>query len=81
MAPGVSKGTALEALGNHYGFSVENVMAVGDAENANPKLETAGIGVVVANGTAASKAVADHVTERTNNEAAVAEAVRRFALS
>jgi hydroxymethylpyrimidine pyrophosphatase-like HAD family hydrolase len=43
-------------------------------------LEAAGIGVVVANGTEASKAVADHVTEKTNNQGAVAEAVRRFAL-
>ena len=37
-------------------------------------------GVGVANGTEASKAVADHVTEKTNNQGAVAEAVRRFAL-
>ena len=80
MAPGVSKGSALQALGEHYGFSVANVLAVGDAENDNPMLEAAGIGVVVANGTEASKAVADHVTERTNNEGGVAEAVRRFAL-
>ncbi|MCH2367897.1 MAG: Cof-type HAD-IIB family hydrolase [Planctomycetes bacterium] len=80
MAPGVSKGTALEALGEHYGFSLPNVLAIGDAENDNPMLEAAGIGVVVANGTAASKAVADYVTERTNNEGGVAEAVRRFAL-
>ena len=80
MAPGVSKGTALEALGEHYGFGLPNVLAVGDAENDNPMLEAAGIGVVVANGTEASKAVADHVTEKTNNQGAVAEAVRRFAL-
>lgn len=80
MAPGVSKGTALQALGEHYGFSIDNVLAVGDAENDNPMLEAAGIGVVVANGSDASKAVADHVTERTNNEGGVAEAVRRFAL-
>ena len=80
MAPGVSKGTALEALGEHYGFSLPNVLAIGDAENDNPMLEAAGIGVVVANGTAASKAVADYVTERTNNEGGVAEAIRRFVL-
>ena len=80
MAPGVSKGTALETLGEHYGFSLPNVLAIGDAENDNPMLEAAGIGVVVANGTAASKAVADYVTERTNNEGGVAEAIRRFVL-
>ena len=43
-------------------------------------LEEAGFGVAVANADPRVKAVANEVTEATNNDAAVAEAIRRWVL-
>ena len=79
MAPGVNKGTALRLIGGHYGFRVEEVLAVGDAENDLDMLLTAGVGVAMANSPSAVKAAARYVTEKSNNEAGAAEAIRRWA--
>ena len=78
-APGVNKGTALPLIGRHYGILVEEMLAVGDAENDLEMLLTAGVGVAMANSPAAVKAAARYVTEKTNNEAGAAEAIRRWA--
>jgi len=43
-------------------------------------LEVAGLAVAVANARSSVKEMADFVTEKTNNEGGVAEAVRRFVL-
>ena len=43
-------------------------------------LDAAGIGCVMANGTDETKAHADYVTERTNNESGVSEIIERFIL-
>jgi hydroxymethylpyrimidine pyrophosphatase-like HAD family hydrolase len=43
-------------------------------------LQMAGVGVAVANARPHVRAAARHVTRATNNEAAVAEAVRRWVL-
>jgi hypothetical protein len=80
MAPGVDKGAGLEQLAAHYGVTREEILAVGDADNDIGMLQTAGVGVAVANARPQVKAAARHVTAATNNEAAVAEAVRRWAL-
>jgi Cof subfamily protein (haloacid dehalogenase superfamily) len=80
MAPGVDKGTALPALAARYGIALEEVMAMGDADNDCLMLRTAGLGIAVANARDCAKAAARMVTERTNNEAAVAEAVERWVL-
>jgi Cof subfamily protein (haloacid dehalogenase superfamily) len=80
MAPGVDKSTALSAIAKHYGFSPAEVLAVGDADNDIGMLRAAGIGVAVRNAKPHVQAAARAVTERTNNEGAVAEAVRRWAL-
>jgi len=79
MAPGVNKGTALPLIGRHYGIRVEEILAVGDAENDLDMLLTAGVGVAMANAPSAVKAAARHVTEKSNNEAGAAEAIRRWA--
>jgi len=80
MAPGVDKGSALEEISRFYGIDASEVMAVGDADNDLGMLGTAGWGVAVANAGPHVKAAAKAVTERTNDEGAVAEAVRRWAL-
>ena len=80
MAPGVDKGTALEEISRFYGIDASEVMAIGDADNDLGMLGTAGWGVAVANARPNVKAAAKTVTERTNDEGAVAEAVKRWAL-
>lgn len=80
MALGVDKGTALGVLALHYGIGMEEILAMGDAENDRGLLERAGLGVAVANALESVKAIARKTTERTNNEGAVAEAVERWVL-
>jgi hypothetical protein len=79
-APGVDKGAILGPVASHYGVSLEEVMALGDADNDVTMLRAAGIGVALANAPARVRASAHRVTDRTNNEAGVAEAIRRWAL-
>ena len=78
MAPGVNKSAALPILAAHYGVGVDEVLAVGDADNDREMVKAAGVGVAVANARPGVLAVADVVTERTNNDGAVAEAVARW---
>ena len=81
MAPGVNKSTALPTLAVHYGVGLDEVLVVGDADNDREMVEAAGLGVAVANARPSVLDVADVVTERTNNEGAVAEAVARWVLA
>jgi Cof subfamily protein (haloacid dehalogenase superfamily) len=80
MAPGVDKGAGLGVMAAHYGLTTEEIVAVGDATNDLELVRGAGLGVAVANATDDLKAAADVVTERTNNEGAVAEVVERWFL-
>jgi Cof subfamily protein (haloacid dehalogenase superfamily) len=80
MAPGVDKATALPALAGYFGFDVSEVLAIGDADNDVRMVETAGIGVAVNNARQTVLDVADHRTERDNNNGAVAEAIEKFAI-
>ena len=77
VSAGKDKG--LEALCRHLGFTAENAMAFGDGTNDTCMIKAAGFGVAMANAEAEVIAAADHVTG-SNNEAGVAQAVRRFAL-
>ncbi|HVR74656.1 MAG TPA: Cof-type HAD-IIB family hydrolase [Planctomycetota bacterium] len=80
MAPGVDKGTALDLVAKHYGIPLEEVMAVGDAENDIGMLRMAGLGVAMQNAPPHVKDAARVVTEESNNEGGVAGAIRRWAL-
>ncbi len=80
MAPDVDKGSALPLIAQHYGILPGEVLAVGDADNDLGLLRGAGVGVAVRNAKPHVQAAANWVTERTNNEGAVAEAVERFVL-
>ena len=80
MAPGVHKGSGLATMAAHYGLTTDEIMGVGDAENDLGLLEEAGLGVAVANADPRVKAIASEVTTATNNEGAVAEAIRRWVL-
>ena len=62
LAPGVSKGKALEALASHLGISLTEVIAVGDGTNDMSLLTTAGLAIAMGNAPDEVKAIANYVT-------------------
>ncbi|EHJ52529.1 Cof-type HAD-IIB family hydrolase [Streptococcus macacae] len=80
MPKGVHKAVGLDLLVKHLGIDASEVMAMGDEENDLTMLRWAGLGVAMANGTAAAKQAADAVTARTNEQSGVAEAIEKYIL-
>lgn len=74
---GTDKGRALADICNKLNINIKNTMAIGDQELDIPMIETAGVGVAMGNAIAALKEKADFVT-KTNNEAGVAYALKRY---
>lgn len=74
---GISKGSGLAALAQHYGVPQAEVMAVGDNHNDRDMLEWAGVGVVMGNAEPELKTSGVHLTG-TNDEAGLAQAIDRF---
>jgi Cof subfamily protein (haloacid dehalogenase superfamily) len=58
---GVSKGSGMEFLSQHYGFARERTLAFGDGENDVELVEWAGYGIAVENAHERVKAVADWI--------------------
>ena len=79
IAPGVSKGKALEALASHLGISLDEVMAVGDGTNDIPLLTSAGLAVAMGDAPAEVKAVADYITLDIDHNG-LAAAIKKFLL-
>ncbi|WP_297213069.1 Cof-type HAD-IIB family hydrolase [uncultured Flavonifractor sp.] len=79
-APGVNKGTAVQALCTRLGLGPEQVMAFGDAGNDLELLRWAEWSFAMANATAEAKAAARYLTG-SNREAGVAMAVERYLLN
>ncbi len=71
----LNKGRGLANLAAHMGIDPAEVAAIGDNANDVPMLEKAGLPIAVANAEAGVKKVCRRITERTNNEGAVAEAI------
>lgn len=63
LPPGINKATGLQAALHELGISVNNVVAVGDAENDHCFLHASECGVAVANALPALKAHADIVLD------------------
>lgn len=76
-AAGASKGGALRRLAEYLSINIEETMAFGDGENDISMLREAGCGVAMENAEPSVKEAADYIT-KTNNEAGVADAIRRF---
>lgn len=72
-----NKGAGLRALCAHLGIELSEAMALGDGGNDITMLETAGIGVAMGNAGEKVKKAAD-VVMGTNEEAGVAQAIRRY---
>lgn len=79
-AAGVDKGRATLELAQKLGLSAAEVIAVGDNSNDLAMIQAAGLGVCVQNGLASVKAQAQYITQRTNNEDALAEVIDKFIL-
>ena len=78
-APDATKGRALAWRAEQLGLGRDEVMAVGDNFNDLEMLQFAGTPVVMANAVEGLKQYGWHVTGH-QNEGALAEAIRRFAL-
>lgn len=76
----VHKATGLERLIEHLGLERAQVMACGDEANDLSMIEWAGLGVAMGNAVSEIKEAADVVTPMTNDEDAVAWAIRKYVL-
>ncbi|MDQ0202693.1 Cof-type HAD-IIB family hydrolase [Pectinatus haikarae] len=77
--PAVSKANALYILAKQFGFGIDEVMAIGDANNDLPMLEAAGKSVAMGNAADNIKSVCDYLVG-TNDNDGVAEAIYKYIL-
>ena len=77
LPKGASKASALQALSQTLGYSKDQVMALGDANNDLEMLRFAGYSVAMGNGNAAVKEIADFIT-LTNDEDGVAHTINKL---
>ena len=74
LPKGIHKGVALSVLATHLGVDIARTVAIGDYDNDIGMLQTAGVGVAVANAAPAVRAVADYMTV-SNEEHAIARVI------
>jgi hypothetical protein len=77
---GADKGSALSRLAEKLGFEMSDVMAIGDAMNDLGMIQAAGWGCAPFNALPAIKAAARIVSEKSNEEDAVADLIMSIAL-
>ena len=78
LPPETDKGTALSKIAEIAKISADEVLAIGDSMNDEAMIRWAGLGVAMANGDDRIKKIADHVSERSNDEDGVAEVINKF---
>jgi len=79
VAPGVSKGKALEVLSAYLRIDLSEIIAIGDGENDIPLLTSAGLGIAMGNASTEVKAIADEITLDIKHNG-LAAAVEKFLL-
>lgn len=72
-----TKGNAIKFLCEKFGISTDEVLAIGDQNNDIEMIETAGVGVAMANGTDQIKSCCNYVTDSVFNDGFV-KAVDKF---
>ncbi|WP_276929296.1 Cof-type HAD-IIB family hydrolase [Herbinix luporum] len=77
---GGNKGNGLKALAKYLNLNINQVMALGDSDNDITMIETAGLGIAMANAAPEIIKVADGVTD-SNDEDGVAHAIERWVLN
>jgi len=78
MPLGVDKAASLERLFDIIGVDKADTVACGDGFNDMSMIEYAGVGVAMANAKDEVKAIADVVTEKTNDEDGLLEVVEKY---
>ena len=76
---GVHKGNGLKKLTEHLGFTMNDVMALGDSDNDLTMLEMSGLSIAMGNAEDHIKEVADECT-LTNIEFGVAHSIKKHLL-
>jgi Cof subfamily protein (haloacid dehalogenase superfamily) len=76
---GIVKGVSVLNVAKLRGLSAEQVIAIGDTDSDISMIQAAGLGVCMANGTAAAKAAAEYIAP-SNNECGVAHVIETFVL-
>jgi phosphoglycolate phosphatase (TIGR01487 family) len=77
QAPGIDKGTALEALAQEMNLLPSDFLAIGDSVNDIQMLRKAGIGITVANAHPDTKEAAEFIAEKEYGDGFV-EAITRY---
>jgi Cof subfamily protein (haloacid dehalogenase superfamily) len=77
VAPGVSKGNALQKIMDLWNIDKSEVMAIGDAPNDISMISWAGVGIAIGNALNLVKSYAKFVVS-SNNENGVAEAINKY---
>ena len=77
VARGVDKGVGLEKIGEYFGFSADEMMALGDGGNDISMIKYAGVGVAMGNAGDEVKLAADYVTTSVDDDG-VGNALRHF---
>ncbi|WP_088101966.1 Cof-type HAD-IIB family hydrolase [Halalkalibacter urbisdiaboli] len=79
-AKGVNKAKALNKVCQRLGFTMENVMALGDSLNDIAMIQGAGLGIAMGNAQESVKEAANWITA-TNIEDGVAQAIQKWVLT
>ena len=77
----VSKAAAIDRIGELYGFTPDQTIAIGDGFNDLSMIQHAALGAAMANAPEGVKEYADYITARTNNEDGVAEVLGKYILN
>lgn len=73
---GVSKATGLQTVCEHLGFTMQDVMAIGDNYNDIQMIKQVGLGIAMGNAVQPLQDVADDITE-SNEDDGVAHAIQK----
>ena len=75
---GVDKGEMVKVLAEKLGFTLDEVIAVGDNYNDISMLKVAGISVAANNAVLDVKKLCTYTTTNDNNEGVLAEVIEKF---
>lgn len=78
--PKATKGQSLKRLAELYGFTMDEVMAIGDGDNDSSMIEAAGLSVAMGNSTELLKQKADFIIDTVENEG-FARAIYKYVLN
>lgn len=74
-----NKGNAVRELADIFGFSMDEVISIGDQQNDYEMIKYAGLGVAMGNAIDELKSIANYITD-TNDNDGVAKVINKFVL-